>query len=187
MKKIALFISDIEGTLSHNLFSEEEANQSYASFPIILDLIRKKSESDEILFTLSTSGPDELLYEYTSLLAPYFEGTNIKFGNQYSGKHSFDKDLNQTDEDSSLDKVDKIINQVNKLKEEYEITWLGFADDCLCKSEGVYNKLKNTFKDIEIKTFCPIEIVFLISQLSEYLNIPLNELENYNISKTKPL
>lgn len=177
MKKIALFVSDIEGTLTHYLFPKEEYNKSYMQLPELLELIRVKYGCDEVMFSLSTSGPDSILREYAEKLAPYFEGTKIKFGNQYSGRNSYDENFEPIDEDSSLEKVDKIVAQINNLKNDYEVAWVGVADDILCRNSEMHDKIKENFNDIEVKTFCPIEIVFLASLLSDYLNIPLEQID----------
>ena len=180
-EKTAFFACDVEGTISGNLYSGEDwplALKSYMELPILLELIREKTNADTLLFSFFSDSNECTVRDALTKIAPYFEGTKIKLGFQFSGEKNMDDEGNVIGDYpiAREDKVIKITNVVKGLQAEKEITWVGFADDTRIQVP-TEEKLKSELPNLPVKAFRPLEIVGLVQNLSDYLGIPLAEID----------
>ena len=131
MKKMGLFVCDIAGTFTTRIENEEK-HQLYLKFKELLELIRMEKDLDNIIFSFSTrEATPKLLFDCVNTIKPYFEGSNIILGEQYMYKNSYDQDLNKLFSTIGFTKIDLVIKQIKSLQRNYEIKWVGFADDHL--------------------------------------------------------
>jgi len=182
MKKIAVFICNAQDTLNCNCSNQYEIDKNYMELPEILELIRIKTNSDKLLFSLICGARESTLIEGINKISPYFEGTHIELDNQYSLRHGFNSDgdtiLSFVDPEKTH-RIEKIIYHIKLLLEQYNITWIGFADDVYCKFPEAKRKLHEKFPNIEIQTFCPNEINSLNNSLINYLGIDMKTIDEF--------
>ncbi len=128
MERVALYVSDIEGTLPP---CNSENNEDYVLFFKTLSEIGKKSGADKVLFTLSSTGNKDEVIKKMEQLASYMTGLNIQYANQYCNNECFDrKGSTISCHKERTSKPGLMINQMASLQANgSEIMWAGFADD----------------------------------------------------------
>lgn len=177
-EKVAFLACDIEGTITHGLWDEEESQNAYMVLPELLELIRKAHSADKLVFSYFTGSDKKLLDEYIPKIAQYFVGTNIVMGNHYCK----DKCVNQNGvviaDNLASDKIDSIGNEVEKLMDNADVTWIGFADNDLNRHQDDTDILEQKYPGTVTATFKPVEVVQLVQQLAQYLNMTPEDLES---------
>ncbi len=129
MKKIALFVSDIQGTLPAT--ENGENAQSIKVFFNTLNELGEKLGAEEILFSLSSTVDKENVLKKLKELVPYMKGSKISLGNQYSETEAFDYDGNVLfNYEKGKAKLELMAEEAANLQaNNNEIVWMGFADD----------------------------------------------------------
>lgn len=177
MNKVAVFICDTQNITKSNSINENENQKNCMQLNELLDLIRIKTKSDKLFFSLICGAREPKLLESIKKIETYFEGTDIELDIQYSLRHGFDSNGNTIFSFINPDKtcrVEKIIYHIQMLMKNYEITWVGFSDDTYCKFNEAHRKLSEAFPDIEIQTICANDIGSLNQALINYLGLDIN-------------
>lgn len=147
MEKAAIFFCDIQGTYS---YGDETDKRKFCSY---LSELKDMYKVDKVIFSFITGDSDRnYLDNYVRDVSKYIDHSEISLGAQFYSMGYIDEDniFNSCFESKS----NQIVTYINKLKENYEIEKVFFADDRIDLSD--YDNIQRSFEyDLDLTIFVP--------------------------------
>lgn len=129
MKKIAIFFSDIIGTIKGFVPNKPV---DYYQFNQLLETIRQKEEVEEVILSLISADDIKLVIDMQKELESYIKKP-IVFGHQFFENGCYNE--TETIYTEIVGRIKQIVDYIHLLSKEYDITAIYYVDDSLLYHE----------------------------------------------------